>query len=135
MSDGVIAEKRFDTPSLSYDKSLFENPIYHETEELKALETEILTAKDRFESLEKELFNDIKNKLLDSLSRIKNLSEKIAYLDFIVNLAYIARKNKYVRASISDEDLVLKNSRHPVIEKNLKDTAFIENDAYFDSKL
>ena len=31
MSDGVIAEKRFDTPSLSYDKSLFENPIYHET--------------------------------------------------------------------------------------------------------
>lgn len=103
------------------------------TEELKALETEILTAKDKFESLEKELFNDIKNKLLDSLSRIKNLSEKIAYLDFIVNLAYIARKNKYVRASISDDNLVLKNSRHPVIEKNLKDTAFIENDAYFDT--
>ena len=33
MSDGVIAEKRFDTPSLSDDKSLLENPIYHETEE------------------------------------------------------------------------------------------------------
>ena len=31
MSDGVIAEKCFDTPSLFYDKSLFENPIYHET--------------------------------------------------------------------------------------------------------
>ena len=31
MSDGVIAEKRFGTPSLFYDKSLFENPIYHET--------------------------------------------------------------------------------------------------------
>lgn len=103
------------------------------TEELKNLETEILTAKDRFETLEKELFNDIKNKLLDSLYKIKNLSEKIAYLDFIVNLAYIARKNKYVRASISSNDLILKNSRHPVIEKNLKDTTFIENDAYFDS--
>ena len=31
MSDGAIAEKRFDTPSLFYDESLFENPIYHET--------------------------------------------------------------------------------------------------------
>ena len=31
MSDGLIAEKRFGTPSLFYDKSLFENPIYHET--------------------------------------------------------------------------------------------------------
>lgn len=103
------------------------------TEELKALETEILTAKDKFESLEKDLFDGIKNKLLENISRIKNLSEKIAYLDFIVSLAYIARKNKYVRASISDNDLLLKNSRHPVIEKNLKDTAFIENDAYFDT--
>ncbi len=103
------------------------------TEELKTLETEILTAKDKFETLEKELFSEIKKKLLDSLYRIKKLSEKIAYLDFIVNLAYIARKNKYVRASISEDVLVLKNSRHPVIEKNLKDTAFIENDAYFDT--
>ena len=31
MSDGVIAEKRFDPPYLSYDTSLFETPIYHET--------------------------------------------------------------------------------------------------------
>lgn len=31
MSDGMIAEKRFVTPSLFYDKSLFENPIYYET--------------------------------------------------------------------------------------------------------
>ena len=30
MSDGMIAEKRFGTPSLFYDKSLSENPIYHE---------------------------------------------------------------------------------------------------------
>lgn len=103
------------------------------TEELKNLETEILTAKDKFENLEKDLFNEIKSKLLDNLYRIKNLSEKIAYLDFIVSLAYVARKNKYVRASISKDNIVLKNSRHPVIEKNLKDTAFIENDAYFDT--
>lgn len=32
-SDRVMAEKRFDTSSFLYDKSLFENLIYHENEE------------------------------------------------------------------------------------------------------
>ncbi len=68
------------------------------TEELKALETEILTAKDKFESLEKELFNDIKNKLLDSLSRIKNLSEKITnkYIKVITG-PNMSGKSTYMR--------------------------------------
>lgn len=105
------------------------------TQDLKDVESRILGAKDRAVAMEYSIFEVIRTKIADNLERIQNTSKAIATLDVITSLANVASDNRYVRPFVNQSTAInIKDSRHPVVEALLKDTPFVPNDVYLDSK-
>ena len=99
------------------------------TEELKNLEEEILTSKEKSLKIELDIFAKIKTLLAENIVEIQKASKAIAFLDTITSLAIVAKKNNYVRPTVTKkgEKLFIKDGRHPVVE-SLSSQQFIPND-------
>ncbi len=103
------------------------------TEELKNLESEILSASEKLLVREKQLFNDLLKKISDKTDIILKTTNAMSYIDVLASFAQVSRKNNYVKPVITDSDrLYIKDGRHPVVEAMLKDEVFIPNDALLD---
>ncbi len=101
------------------------------TQELKGIEGRILGAKDKAYALEYKLFDDIRKKVASQLERIQKTAGAIAVLDVLVSLANVASDNRYVRPDVNLKDnIILKDSRHPVVELLLKGAPFVPNDVF-----
>lgn len=99
------------------------------SEDLKNIEQEILEAKEKQISLENALYNNILERLKTYANKITALADGVAFIDFLAGLAVIAKQNNYKKPVISEEsNLLIKNGRHPVIEKIMEDEIFISND-------
>lgn len=105
------------------------------TDELKELEEKIVSSGELSLKLEAEIYSKIKEELLHFLDKLKTTAFAVARLDLLVCFAEVAKENKYVRPQIveSDETLIIKDGRHPVVEKISKDK-FISNDVLLDGK-
>lgn len=103
------------------------------TQELKELEIKLLTAKDRIINLELEIFEKIRTFVAEQNRRIKNTVDSIAKLDVLSSLAFVAVKQNYCRPKITSDGVInLKQSRHPVVEKLMKNMPFVANDVILD---
>ncbi len=103
------------------------------TEELKDLETKVLTAKDRVIEVERKLYEAIMKKVAESASRFRDSAEAIARLDTLCSLSEVAVNNNYTRPLITNSGLInITGGRHPVIEQIIK-TPFVTNDTYLDT--
>ena len=103
------------------------------TQELKEMETKVLGAKERLVSLEYELFQRLREYVADNLARVRKTAVALAKLDVYVSLADVAKKNNYSCPEVDTSDVIdLKDSRHPVVEKFMKNEMFVPNDVYFD---
>lgn len=103
------------------------------TGELKELESKILGAQDRIVKLEYELFVDIRGKVAAELNRIQSTAKAVAELDALCSFAETAVKNNYVCPTMTASDeIIIKDGRHPVVEKMVKDTPFVPNDTVLD---
>ncbi len=101
------------------------------TQDLKEIEGRILGAKDKAVALEYELFDSIRKKTAENLERIQCTASCIAALDVFNSLANVASDNRYTRPEVNLSDkIVLKDSRHPVVELLLKGAPFVPNDVY-----
>ncbi|MCD7729854.1 MAG: DNA mismatch repair protein MutS [Clostridia bacterium] len=109
------------------------NAERYTTEELKEIEEKILNSEDLALKLESALFDEIKDVLAANINKLKVLSGAIAALDMYVSFAQVAKSNKYVRPVMveSDKPLVIKEGRHPVVERISKER-FIPNDTLLD---
>lgn len=67
------------------------------TEELKELETKMLTAGERLSALEYRLFCEVREKISESAARISRTAEVCAHLDVLQSLATIAVNNHYCK--------------------------------------
>ena len=104
------------------------------TPELKELEGRILGAKDRAIALEYALFDAIRKKIAENLTRIEKSAHSIATLDVLVSLADVASNNRYTKPEVNLSDVIrLKDSRHPVVEALLGSTPFVPNDVFLDN--
>ncbi|MEW5807128.1 MAG: DNA mismatch repair protein MutS [Acidobacteriota bacterium] len=104
------------------------------TPELKEYETKVLTAQDRIKELESELFEKLLEDLSENSSRIRKTAERIAVMDVLVSMAEAAAMNDYVRPRITEGDrIIIKNGRHPVVEKMELDARFVPNDTHLDN--
>ena len=103
------------------------------TEELKKLETDILSSDEQALKLEAEIFAKIKAVLTDNVKKIQRSSKAIACVDSLCSLATVAKKNGYVKPEIADDNMPLDivGGRHPVVEA-VSDEPFVSNDAYLD---
>lgn len=110
-------------------KQTLKNQERYTTEELEKLSSLILTGKDDVNELEYQIFSDIRNEILKRTTKIQSLSKMIANLDCLNTLARVALRNNYTRPVITnDNEIIIKDGRHPVIEQNLKENEFIAND-------
>lgn len=104
------------------------------TPELKELEDKILNAEDRLFSLEYDLFYEIREQIAANIERIQKTAKSIATIDAFASLAYVAERNDYHRPVINTKGVIdIRNGRHPVVEKFLSGTSFVENDTFLDS--
>lgn len=103
------------------------------TQELKDLESKIISSKEKVVMLEYEIFCQVRDTLASQYDRVHKSAEAIAALDAICSLAYVARKNDYCRPEITtDGKIEIVDGRHPVVEKMLRDSLFVPNDTNLD---
>lgn len=95
--------------------------------ELKTYEDKVLKAKGSALALEKQLYDEIFDKILPHLGALQLAALTLAELDVLTNLAERADNLNYVAPQFSDETgIQIKNGRHPVVEQVLKEP-FIAN--------
>ena len=105
------------------------------TQELKDLEHDVLTAKDRDAALEYELFSALRAKLAESVTRVQLAASLIAQLDTLCSLAAVAVKNNYCRPCVDESGVIeIQAGRHPVVEKMRSDALFVPNDTLMGAK-
>lgn len=104
------------------------------TPELKTFEEKALTAKDKALNKEKQLYDQLLDKLIVDLKSLQQLAESIAKLDVLSSLSQCAQLNNYARPEISSKSGInIKQGRHPVVEKSI-DSVFVANDTEFNPK-
>ena len=116
-------------------KQTLANAERYVTEELKELENTILTASDRVQALEYDLFNTLRQEIADADARIQKTAAQIAELDACASLAAVAVRNGYVCPTVDESGVIeIHDGRHPVVEKVLKDALFVPNDTFMGEK-
>ncbi len=104
------------------------------TDELKEIERQMLSAKDRVQVLEYELFDDVRRQTAAELTRFQKTASAIAKLDVLCSLATVAVNNRYTRPLVNNSGIInIKDGRHPVVEQ-LSKTPFVANDTYLNMK-
>ncbi len=103
------------------------------TPELKDYEARVLGAEEKIAGREAELFTTLRNRVGGAIARVQRTAHALARLDVWTALAEAAVRHRYVRPGIDEGfSLVLKGSRHPVIERLMAREAFIPNDVRFE---
>ncbi len=95
------------------------------TPALKRREEEIFGAAERAESLEYELFRELRGAVADETPRIQALADVLGRLDALVSLATVAAERNYCRPSVGADRFELRAGRHPTVERT---TEFVPND-------
>ena len=102
------------------------------TPELKDYEARVLGAEERITTREAELFGALRAIVGQAIARIQRSAQVVARLDVWSGLAERAVAGGYVRPGITASfDMVLRDCRHPVIERMMPRESFIPNDARF----
>jgi len=105
------------------------------TTELKDMENTIINSHDKLVSLEHEIYKNVINTINNNIVRIQNSAKILAYIDVFTSLSHISEKNHYVRPNLNSKGIIeIKAGRHPVVEKMMKDSIFVDNDTYLDLK-
>ena len=103
------------------------------TSELKELESKVLGAQERIVKIEYEIFVQVRNRVAQELYRIQKTAHAVATVDALCSLANVALKNNYVCPQMTDgNEIIIRDGRHPVVEKMVKDTPFVPNDTTLD---
>ncbi len=101
---------------------------------LKEKESMILNAEEKINSLEYDIFNEIKEEIKKYINKLQIVSNKIAFYDVMQSFATVAEENLFVKATISDKNVInIIDGRHPVVEKVIKEE-YIPNDVVMDEK-
>jgi len=101
------------------------------TAELKEYESMILNARERIGELESEIFRRVCAQVATASERILKLAQAIADTDVYTTLAEAAVRYNYVRPKLSEgSEIIIRNGRHPVVERNIPEHNFIPNDSH-----
>jgi DNA mismatch repair protein MutS len=99
------------------------------TPALKEHEEKVLTAAERIEQRERELFEDLRRRIGAQIRRLQCAAQITGELDVLSSLAEVAEREAYVRPVVTDGfDLSITAGRHPVVERMMPREKFIPND-------
>ncbi len=98
------------------------NSERYTTEELDQFEKEIVSAQEKLERLEREIFKSIVDKMTALSDEVQQLADKLGHIDALQSLAWISLQEDFKRPQFNTEGtLSLKRAWHPLIKSILKD--------------
>ena len=101
--------------------------------ELKALESQLLQAEETQKQLEEKIFFTIVETIRPATSELQTLADTLAELDVLLGFAQVSSHYQYVMPTFHDQPVIhIVGSRHPVIEKVMKQNTFVANDLHMD---
>ncbi|WP_102262275.1 DNA mismatch repair protein MutS [Mesobacillus jeotgali] len=105
------------------------------TPELKEKEDLILAAEEKSVELEYQLFTGIRETIKEYIPRLQKLARALSELDVLLGFAELSEQRQYVKPVFSSErKIVLKDGRHPVVEKVMDAQEYVPNDCYMDNE-
>jgi DNA mismatch repair protein MutS len=111
-------------------KQTLKNAERYITPELKEYEEKVLSAEEKSQQREYELFLALRDLVTVETQRLLQTGEVLAHLDVLAGLAELAVSRQYVRPNLRDEPmLTIKDGRHPVLDQTLPPGTFVPNDA------
>jgi len=103
------------------------------TPTLKAREEEIVTAQERMQKLEYDLFVALRERISNEARRIQQTANALATLDVLLALAEVAATKDYCKPAIDDAgEIHVRDGRHPVVEDLMPRGDFVPNDIALD---
>ena len=129
----IEASKSFmdQVPAHYVRKQTLANCERYITQELKELEDQVLTAKDRLTALEYQIFTQLREHLAQQSARVQLSAAAVASVDALCSMATVAVQRGYCRPEISmGNEIIINDGRHPVVEVMLKDSLFVPNDTH-----
>ncbi len=131
-----IEVSKVQTPSVPAHyvrKQTLVNAERYITEELKDFEEKVLTAEERRNILEYELFCRIRDAVVEKSDQIMACAGFIARLDCLAGLAEVADQNDYTRPLLNNDRMIrIEDGRHPVVEKLIAGERFVPNTVFMD---
>ncbi len=124
----LVPEERYER------KQTLRNAERYITPELKEKEAIILEAEEKSVELEYELFVQIRDKVKEYIDEIQRIAQIISEIDCIQSFAEVSEQYNYTRPSFSTDEVVIKEGRHPVIERVMEDGMFVPNDVYLNDE-
>jgi len=110
-------------------KQTMVNSIRAVTAELQEFEEKIIHAETRRNTLEYKIYTDLRIKLAQYASLVKQIGLQVAQLDALFSMASLALEQNYICPILdSSIDLEIKNGRHLVVEQKLQLGQFVPND-------
>lgn len=118
-----------DVPAHYTRKQTLANAERYITPELKEFELKVLGAEEKIISLEYQLFVSIRETIKRQVREIQQTARQVALLDVLCSLSEAASRHNYVKPQITtNQELRIKDGRHPVVEQLLQRERFIPND-------
>ncbi|WP_226034871.1 DNA mismatch repair protein MutS [Aquibacillus saliphilus] len=110
-------------------KQTLTNAERYITPELKEKESLILEAEEKSVDLEHQLFIDLREQVKAYIPKLQELADIISEIDVLQGFATVSELNRYNRPEFNDKrDVSIRQGRHPVIEKVMKNDSFVPND-------
>lgn len=120
-------------PESYYRKQTLVGSERYTTEKLQNFESEILSASEKIITIENEEIERLRKSVLNDRERLQTAAEAIGDIDVYCSLAFSAIENRFVRPTFSDDgETLIRDGRHPVVEKYYTREVFIPNDIHLD---
>ncbi len=120
-------------PEYYIRKQTLSNCERYITSELKDYENTVLNAREKINSVEYDLFTELKTIIAGETHRIQNCAKAAALIDVFQSLASVAARNNYSEPEVDYSDRIeIKDGRHAVVEEMGSDNLFVPNDAVLD---
>ena len=96
--------------------------------ELKEFEAKVLSAEEKIQTLEHELFVHLRGEVAKHITQVNQVAAQIANIDALVSLAQVAKHHQYTRPKMSlEQALSIVEGRHPIVEKMAGQDGFVPN--------
>jgi DNA mismatch repair protein MutS len=125
----ITHAQRDKVPADYIRKQTIKNAERFITPQLKEYEEKVLTAEERANDLECELFTQLRDLVGSAAPRLQATAAALAEIDVLASLADLARSRNYCRPTVVAEPILeIEAGRHPVLDITEPEGTFVPND-------
>ncbi len=104
------------------------------TPELKKLEEDLVSAESKLINLERELFQELRNKVLLYSQELRVVYQLVAELDVLIGFTRLSEQEDLVAPKLQEHSqIMIQQGRHPILSQMLKND-FVCNDLFLSPK-